>query len=463
VRKIFILAFCIFSGTVSFGQNELTFPHLENVLQSSYINPAHVPEHKVSIGLPGISSLYGSVTNTGFSFHDLVQHRPGDIGYLNFENMHQKLRKENYLHAAVFTDLFSIRVKVRHFYWSFNITEKFTTRFSYPKDLITLAIKGNEPFFGGEVNLKNIGLDITHHREFGLGMVKQYSKFIVGVRVKYIQGLANVNLRTKNLKLETEKDLYIMKLTANATVNTAGIPAEGDDKSFGNYMTNTSNPGAGIDAGFSYKFSRKFIISAAVNNIGFIHWKSDVNNYNIEGGSEFKGVDLAKQLVNRIGDTTDFAEKEGEKYLDSLKNAFNYSETKKSYSTWLIPQLYITGKYSLGRHTQAIGSVYLEKYKVVRPAFTLGIYQELGRTFNAILTYSVQYGRFDNVGLGIVIKPPFLPLQLYLAGDNLFNNYYTPYYAPMNVQNFNLRFGINLVFGYVKTQDKLSYPRTAKR
>jgi hypothetical protein len=464
VKKLsfFFLACIVFSRT--YGQSELTFQHMENVLQSSYINPAHVPEQKVSIGLPLISSLHFSATNTGFSFNDLVDHGPGRNPYMNFDRMLNKLKKENYLYSAASADLFSIRVKVRHFYWSFNITEKLTARLSYPKDLITLVAKGNEPFIGGEVNLKDMGLDITHQREYGLGVVKQWSKIIVGVRVKYIQGLANVDFKPKDLGLVTDANYYGLRATTDASLNTAGIPDNVNkiDGSFArNYLTNMRNKGAGIDLGITYKLSRKIVLSAAINNVGLINWRSDANNYNIKGGSEFQGADLGKELLGHVNDTTDFGSKEGNKYLDSLKNSFNYSKTHHSYNTFLIPQIYLTAKYLLGPRTQAIGSVFLEKYIALRPAFTVGLYQELGRTINAIVTYSAQYGKFDNIGLGMVVKPPALPIQLYFAADNILNTYTiinNSYAAPLNARNFNLRFGINLVFGSVKAQDKQSYP-----
>ena len=72
MKKILLFACSIFAMQMGFSQNELTFPLLENVLQSSYINPAHVPEHKVSIGLPGISSMYFGATNTGFTFDQVA-------------------------------------------------------------------------------------------------------------------------------------------------------------------------------------------------------------------------------------------------------------------------------------------------------------------------------------------------------------------------------------------------------
>ena len=463
MKKILFFTIGFIGILKSYGQSELTFVHLENVLQSSYINPAHVPEHKVSIGLPLVSSIHFAATNSSFAFNEFVDRNADKQPSLNWNRMLSKLQKQNYLYNAVNFDLFSVRVKVRHYYWSFNITEKVSSRFSYPKDLMTLALKGNEAFLGQQADLKYMGVNITHQREFGIGVVKQFTRFIVGARAKYIQGLANAYFRPKNLALTTDANYYGMTATADASFNTAGIPDNFDNAMDAkDYMSNTKNWGAGIDLGVNYKLSKKFLLSAAVNNIGVINWKSDVKNYNIVGGTTFNGADLGKELVNHVGDTTDFIEKEGKKYLDSLKGSFNYSETKNPYKTFLIPQFYLTAKYMLGSKTQVIGSVYLEKYIALRPAFTLGVYHELGRVVNVIATYSVQYGKFNNIGLGLVIKPPVVPIQLYFAGDNLFTTYTLinkSYVAPLDARNFNLRFGMNLVFGSILSPDKQSYPK----
>ena len=446
-----------------FSQNELTFPLLENVLQSSYINPAHVPEHKVSIGLPIISSVYVGATNTGFTFRDITA-TTAEGHRIKTSSIPSLLKKENYFYTAFNTDIFSLRVKVRHFYWSFNITNKFINRLSYPRDLITLAVKGNQPFIGNEVSFANAGMNTMHFTEYGLGIVKQHKKFIYGVRLKYLQGLSNVYFKTKDLSLKTgtEAENYAMEVSSDATVFTSGIPSGtiADDYAK-SYFTNTKNPGMGLDLGFTYKLSRRIVLAGAINNIGFIRWTDQIKNYNIKGGSKFKGADLGRDLLS-ARDSANGWEETGDKYIDSLENSFEYTETKQSYTTSLIPQLYVTGKYLISRKTHVGLTFYLEKYIAFRPALSLALYQEVGRWLNVVGSYSIQYGQFNNFGLGIVVKPPALPLQFYLCGDQLINKYTTPnddfIPMPLSSKAFNLRMGMNIVFGSVKLHDKQPYP-----
>ncbi|TAH27274.1 MAG: hypothetical protein EAZ07_01565 [Cytophagales bacterium] len=463
MKKIILFACAFIALHKGFSQNELTFPLMENVLQSSYINPAHVPEHKVSIGLPGISSLYLGATNTGFTFNEITSKIEGGRR-ININDIPGLLKKENYLFTALNTDLFSIRVKVRHFFWSFNITEKFTSRISYPKDLMTLAINGNQSFIGNEISFANAGMNVSHFREYGLGIVKQHKKLVYGVRLKYLQGLSDIYFKTKDLSLKTatEQENYALEVSSDATVFTSGLPTGDEGDGFvRSYMTNTKNPGMGIDLGFTYKLSRKIIVSGAINNIGFIAWRDKIRNYNVKGGSKFKGADLGRELLQNK-DSADAWEDTGEKYLDSLENSFKYTENAEKYTTSLIPQLYLTGKYMFSHKTHLALTFYLEKYIAFRPALSLALYQEVGRWLNVVGSYSLQYGQFNNIGLGVVIKPPAIPLQFYLCGDQLINKYTTPENnfipMPLDSKAFNIRLGMNIVFGSVKLHDKQPYP-----
>ncbi len=462
------LIFCLYSWvSVALAQNELTLPHLQNVIQSSYINPSILPEYKISVGLPGISSLYAGITHTGFTFNEVTTSKGnGTYSIREWDEVLAKLKRQNYLFAGSSVDLLSVGYKHRKYYFSFNITEKVTARFSYPKDLMVLALHGNESFIGDEVNLNSLRLDVTHRREFGLSAARTFDRFVVGVRAKFIHGLANASLDSKNLSLKTDASTYALTVSTDASLNTAGFPVDANaDYEARDYLRNKNNYGGGLDLGATYKISKKIIVSASVHNLGFIHWNSLAHNYNVKGGSSFSGANLGRPLLDQIRDQDDSFEEEGDKLVDSLKNSFQYSETSNAYNTFLIPQLFLSGKYFITPSTQAVASLVLEKYVAVRPSFTIGVQQQLGRVFNGLLTYSVQYGKFDNFGLGVVIKPPVIPLQLYFAADNIFNTYSIindNIVAPLDDKSLNVRLGINLVFGYLYPQDKLQFPSKTK-
>src|SRR5690606_13091089 len=136
-------------------------------------------------------SVYFGVANTGFAYKDIEAEK----NVLDLNVLVSELKKKNFLYGGASADLFSLRVKARKYFFSVNITEKVSSRFSYPKDLISLVVKGNAQFVGGEADFSSLGLDIMHYREYGINLVKEGRKWAWGGRLKYLNGLSNVHTK----------------------------------------------------------------------------------------------------------------------------------------------------------------------------------------------------------------------------------------------------------------------------
>lgn len=435
----------------SFAQSELTMPFMDNVYQGSYANPAAIPQYKVSIGLPGMSSVYAGFTNTGFSYRDMTEKRSdSDTTYLDFNKMIGGLKNKNYLYAGASVDLFSFRVKIRDYFVGISVSEQASLRFSYPKDLMGLVWNGTGDYIGKKADLRALGLDAVHYREYALHVAKQGRKWTFGGRAKYLTGLSNVHTQAKKLGLSVDGDMYDLTFASDATLNTSGVPIDSSGNFTGNgagfardYMMNFRNSGFALDAGVSYKFNSKWTFSFFFNNLGFIRWKDQVKNYNVKGGTAFSGFDAGRYYFNDSIQNFN-------NYIDTLGKSYNYQETSNKYTTSLMPHFYLSAKYKLGKNTEAIGSLYFEKYKKIRPALTLALSQKAGRVLNVIVSYSMQYGKFNNLGLGLMVKPG--PLQIYAVSDNL-----VAALNPATAKSVNVRCGMNLVFGRIREEDKQSY------
>ncbi|HEY8399615.1 MAG TPA: DUF5723 family protein, partial [Cytophagaceae bacterium] len=262
-----------------------------------------------------------------------------------------------------------------------------------------------------------------------------------------------VHTKSKGTGIAVDSEMYGHTFMANATLNTSGVPkdsaelADIDEVYLQHYFLNGKNPGWALDGAVTYHMDRKWSFTFAMNNVGFIKWNSKIRNYKVEGGTEFNGVDIAKAI---LGDSIS-----EEQYLDSLKNAFRYSVNSEKYTTWLIPQLYLTARYKLTNSTEASAALFLERYKAIRPGLTLALSQKAGRVLNIVGTYSIQYGKFNNVGVGLMIKPG--PCQWYFVGDN-----FLALTNPLTAKSFNFRFGMNLVFGRIKKEDQQPHLATSK-
>jgi hypothetical protein len=448
--KYFILSIALLLQINSaWAQSEHTLGFMENVFQSSYSNPAAIPDHYISFGLPGVSSAYVGLTNTAFTYNQLVRGDSFDI-----DNAIKSSRKKNVIYAGANADIFHLRIKTRTAFITLHARERFDARFSLPKDLLALAWQGNYQFSGNQADLTSLGVDANYYREYGVGYVREGKQWNVGGTVKFLQGFANAHVKNKDLSLKVAPQTYDLTAASDATLNTAGLYINDEDPTA--YMTNFSNRGLAFDLGATYKHNDKWFFSASVNNIGFIHWTDSVKNYSIQGGTTFDGVHYK---IPNDQDSTNV------NYADSLKNSFTYTESANKYTTWVIPQFYGRVRYNLTRKTMLNASLSLERYKAFRTAATIGITQKIGNVFSLLLTYTYQYRNFDNGGVGIVINPG--PLQLYFVSDCVIRKYSydsDPFVViPKNAKTFNLRVGLNLVFGRIRYPEKQTVPRQKVR
>ena len=475
VRQSLIFLFTLNTLT-AWAQNDLTLSFMENIYQATFVNPAAIPVYKVSLGLPIISSVGMQVTNTGFSYGDLIQkdgRYTNDSLRGNIGNAYQKLDDQNYLYAGFETDLFHLRVKARHYYISVfsQISSKF--RYSYPANFMDLVVNGNGNKIGQNIEFKNLGADYDLYSTIGVGLAKEWKHWVIGTNLKYLNGIANINFdpgRTSGVRFSD--DFFAFQSLSNMTVNSSGLAEDLNPESFTNNYKNdngsvtpnsvlnkidlTKNPGAAIDLGITYKYNDKWHFTFSVLNFGFINWKSDVYNRKIYGGKDFSGFDVFGYFLR--GESKPDAEAESE-----FKNAFQYTTTQKSYRKWLVPQFYLSAKYNITYKTHIGLMTYWEYYKKWRPAFTLSIYHKFGRVFNIVGTYSIQYKRFDNIGLGIMAK--LGPCQFYVGGDNIvaplvramFDGFQIGDKAVNPVKTFNVRVGMNLVFGGFTQPSKQAY------
>lgn len=446
---------------------------MRGVYQSTYVNPANVPNYKVSVGLPILSSVQASILNTGFVYNDVYAGRVSDtINLLDINKLLSRMKDKNLFQIGSSIDLLHAHVKIKNSFLSVNVTEKFDYRFNFTKDLVNLGWNGNSSLIGQSADLANLGMDMTHWREFSIGFVKEEFKYDLGIRLKYLEGLSNIQTINKNSTLGTGTTLYELTTRADIQMNTAGVQIDSSANitnpfrdingenlqkdpliffkgNSGKYLFNFDNPGAAIDIGYTRKITKRLKVSLAINNIGVINWNNNVSNYSFKGSYDFAGMDVVRRLIS--SDTTVFSVPA---YGDSVKNAYKYKYSQNTYTTWLVPQLYLNGSYDLLTGVNSLrvhGTFYMDYYKVVWAGFSVGASYELGKILGLTLTYSGRYNRYDNLGVGLSLR--IIPgIQIYAATDNLIAAF-----KPYDHNFFNIRSGINLVFGNNKVPDKQPY------
>ncbi len=421
----------------SFGQHEMTLFHMNNVFQGSYVNPTLIPEQNLSIGLPGISSVFTSTYFSPFVAKDIQVVKINDTSYgISLDKAIAKMAKNNnYVNSSVAVDLFHLRFKARNLYISLNVANMSNVRFNFPKDLFSLAWYGNAQYAGSSVNLENIGINVSQYNEYAVGIAraKDGGKFKYGVRIKFLQGLNNFYTSKSKGSIAIDNEFYTHTLSANMQAYSSSvIPYDDKNIDYTKSFTDFSNRGYGLDAGVSYAPTKKWEFTAAINNIGSITWKTNAKSYAIDGTYKFSGINLDSLTKN--------GEVALDSYLDSLASAFQLKENSTDkYRTPLIPTLYLSASYALGRNTKLALTGYSEFYYGIKPAASLALIQRAGRVLNVIVSYNIRKNSYNNMGIGLMVKPG--PFQIYVVGDNML------VLNPFNTNNFSVRAGMNLVFG----------------
>lgn len=429
------------------AQSELTLPLMHDIFQSSYINPTVIPEHTISIGLPGMSSIYGQFITNGFRPNSFMDFR-NDTMHISPSKFIDELKSQNMINSTNSVDLLHLRLKIRNGYYWIGIRSNMNFSFMYPKELFSLPMDGNLLYIGKNLDFSNLKMDATLYNEYSLGMAKEFNHWVFGARVSLLQGLSNIQFDPKTFNIQIDTTTYEIVGNSNATLNTAGIPMNSaNEPSFDhaqdlsyltNYLTNFKNKGVSLSAGVTYKLNDKLNFSFAFSDLGYINWKDSVTNYTLKGNSTFP-LEVISDLISG-----------NEISVDSIFDNFDHDTLNKSYRTYLHPKYLFSASYKIFRRT-TVGLTASGVYnKKLYPAYTFGLSQGIGRFFNVLGTISYNQRTIRNLGLGLIIKPG--PYQFYIIADNLY-----PGINPLYTTNANFRVGMNLVFGRVKPSVGLPY------
>jgi len=134
-------------STVS-GQESTTLQFMKGMPQSDLQNPAlHNDSSLIVIGLPGLSGMYFDF-NSDFAVNDLIHKGTGilkDSLVLDIDGFHNSLKATNSVEQNFSMPLFYVGVWSKKSFFSFGITEKEITQFTFDKSLITFLKDGNAP------------------------------------------------------------------------------------------------------------------------------------------------------------------------------------------------------------------------------------------------------------------------------------------------------------------------------
>jgi len=438
MRINLFIALYVFFNLPLFGQQDLTLFQFSGIPQNNLVNPASMPDDKIVIGLPVLSSVNGVYNNRAFALNDGLLTEEG-ILVIDPELLISKLDKINFLNLQAQDQWFLFGYKLKDNYFQISISEKAAVDFAFPKKLFDFILQGNANFLGERVSIEKLGFNAINYREISLGYVHQLNnKWQIGGHFNLLFGLANIRSKNSSIGIYTDPENYNITVDGNIEVNTSGLNSIQGNTT--DYLKQGGNFGVGIDLGAIFRPNEKWEISTSLIDLGMIWWKNDLNTYtNNYKTFTLTGIDI-KDFVydnNLDGDSllTDIG--------DSLKDVFSLEEIEKKYSTSLSPKWYGGAKYYINHKNRVYASTNLQFYSSgIRFGFSAGYELDLNKFLGLTANYSIYNNSFSNFGFGL--RGRLGPVQLYVMSDNLlasFNLY--------DYKSVHIRFGINLLFGDV--------------
>lgn len=401
------------------------------------------------------------VQNIGLKYDNFFRfNNMGQPTVLDLDKGIASLRDVNYVNNYFNLDVFSFGRRTRHGFFTYTHKIREIESFSYSKDLVQLLAKGNSAFLGARPANIDLGIAMRAFQEFDFGyQMCLLDQLNVGVRLKFLMGLANVKTDALNIKLYTDPDTYALSLMAKGIVN-ATVPY-GFDIVDGNLVPDNAfnvgalfkNYGAGIDLGAEYKIDNQIGVAAAINDLGVISWNTysaeldaglqDGGSFYHDGAFVFSGI--TQDHVNGIINDPNYLNH----LLDSLSNYYQFGMKKTAgYKTGLNTNMMVRGYYDFDPENRL--SAQIMGYNMglgMKPAMTIAYTGTFGNKYDVVATYTMMPGSYDNVGVGLSAN--FGGLMFYVATNNLFG-----FFNPANISQMNLQFGISFTAGDKVSRDE---------
>lgn len=431
VRIVLVAIALISTSLVSNAQNDgITFTLLPQMPYTNFLNPGIKVPYKGIFGL-GVSNINYSIYNSSVRYENLYGVNANGEEVIDGLKLVNSLdEQDNFISGKFSFDVLNVGFKVKKWFFSLDWRMKVDSELQFSKDFVGFFVLGNGNYLGQDNPCDfNLGVDIMAYSEFGVGI--QYNvnnKLTVGVRPKFLLGVADVKVNNKDTKIYTDAESYAITADVNLDIkaasnlnwemNTIGDLTnfiDFDNLSIKDFFNFKRNYGFGVDLGASYVFNKHFGIAAGAYDIGFITWRS----------TKVKKTDKDNLVINNavFGDLSDVANM-NLNYKSMLTDVIDeiWGDDKlvdgDDYTTYLKTKIMLQGYYELNPMLRltAIGQMYYVNEQM-RPAFTIAYSGAFLRFLNLSVSYTNSKYAGSTIGAGVGFHMG--PLNLYAVTDNV--------------------------------------------
>ena len=470
IKRILVcLGLVLGTGTLLRAQVGNTVFFMQGVPQSNRVNPARHPDCGAYIGFPALSPVRTQLYSSSLALDDVIYKHPTEdslIWFLhplgNKEAFLDQLKPLNYVVADLGTSLISFGFNTGIGFFSVDLTTRAEGSVYFPGDLARLVLEGADE--GETYKMNGLGADVMGFDQIALGWSGAIgNKVQIGVRGKLLFGLVNLTTSHSDLSITTSSDVWRLHsdMALQASVPFAEVLYDADGfidevnikEDFENMSPweifrlglNTKNFGLGVDLGVDYRPSDRWLLSASILDLGYIHWADEVHEANYQIDYDYTHLEV--NPLDFLEDDNSFDEHMDSLFTeitDTLKGGLEFTPGGV-YNSRLNTKVYLGASWDV---TPNINLGLLSKLdflkETVAPQFTASANFRAGRILHFTLSYSYINQYYKNLGAGISLNAG--PLNLYVISDNTLN----ALFWPQELQSANLWVGLNLVFGYRK-------------
>ncbi len=445
LKTIFI--YCILIGLpIITKAQESSFFLLEEVPQTKSINPAFSINSGWYLSVPVLGGIERQISNSGFSWSQLVD-----------DDLSSTLQNNNIASLKTSIQLLGGGIALDNVFLTVNLNYKRTVFSYYPESFLDFR-KGNwdydnnSPLQYSTSGFKSSGFEYT---ELAVGISKELSnKTIIGVRLKYLMGIANFKTKKMDLRLTTEQDgqitfnsdasLYTslpgdVEFVENGPLSSVGYKNSGFP-----YMKN--NHGVAVDIGFKSNIAikdKEIVVGVALNDIGFIKWSENAKKLTLNDTYLIDGSDITDVILNNSSSTIiDY----WEAVRDSIDDNISAEETPEKYISVLPSNLNITAAYRYNHYLDfgvlLKGNLY--EFKRVVPQLGLSVAYNYSNVHSIAFSYLLTKNTYSNIGIGFTTK--YKMFQFYGATSNIL-----ALVIPQKSKLIDFRIGINIIPTFSKS------------
>ena len=154
--------------------------------------------------------------------------------------------------------------------------------FNLPSGLFKFIKEDTKDEAGSTYSMNNLEVNARSYIDISIGHAREINdKLTVGSKFKVLLGLANASAKFDNLSVYMSKDKWIVNADGEMNVAIDGSTYEVDKENVIDGIDTDNINGLGgigiaFDFGGVYRLSDNLILSAAITDIGFINWRSNI-------------------------------------------------------------------------------------------------------------------------------------------------------------------------------------------